>query len=116
VHVDLDLECKAYGPNFEVDVDFDMIFHCDNGRIAVEMKNIKVETDKTGQIYKFVFDKAQSIVAKSIGGPLGSAIPDGLLTKFLGYKASFASSNPNVSGSCTRINVTRTLDIMVAEN
>ncbi len=40
---DLDLSNKVTGPNPEINVDFDLVFSCNNGVIQTQVKNVKVK-------------------------------------------------------------------------
>jgi len=118
VHFDLDLQHKISGPNPETDVDFDLVFSCNNGVIKTNIKNLTIK-DK-GWVYevqKWVREKGSTLIGTAIGTQLGQpgpgAIAGGALSKFLSFSINLDLQNPNVSSSCEIINVSPACDIML---
>ena len=116
IHFDLDLQHKIHGPNPETDVDFDLVFSCNNGVIKTNIKNLRIE-DK-GWVYevqKWVREKGSTLIGTAIGTELGQpvagAAAGGALSKFLSFSINIDLQNPNVSSSCESINILPTGDI-----
>lgn len=109
VHVDLDLKKLIKGPNPEIDVDFDLCFHCNNGIINTEVKNLKTGTNWVGEAQALIRDKVVKYIAKAIGSQVGSEdagnVVGGLLSSALAFNTNFDPSNPNFSPSCSKIKV-----------
>ena len=114
---DLDLEMdRVYSPNPELDVDFDLEFRCENGKIKTTVKNVEVNTDLVGTITNLMGDVVQKIIGRAVGavtgnilGP-GGAIVGGVAGNYIGGKfaaainfdVGFDVDNPNISHSCKR--------------
>ncbi len=128
LHVDLDLEVDRAGPNPEMDVDFDMIFLCEDGKIVTEIINAKVETDNIGKVLNllsygprigsYIFKGIGYIREKAIGsgGVVGalSQIPGGLiglLAANLQFDAKLDVNNPQMNQGCRLIKVEPNGDI-----
>lgn len=117
LHFDLDLQRTLWGPNPEVDVDFDLEFSCENGIIKTEVKNVKSHTNIVGDAQAWIREKLADFLGDAIGGflvnPAAGKAAGGLLAKFLAFSTNFNPENPNFSSSCALIKVLPTCDIQL---
>jgi hypothetical protein len=117
LHFDLDLQRKLRGPNPEADIDFDLVFSCNNGVIKTEIKNVKFGTNWTGELQKFIREKGSVLVGSAFGTATGSTVVGtaggAALAKFLSFDIKLDLPGQNVSSSCRTINVLPGGDIML---
>jgi len=115
LHFDLDLQGKEKGPNREVDIDFDLIFSCDNGLIKTEIKNVTYGTNWIGELRDWLRDKGAVLIGTAIGTEVGHPVVGGAagasLSKYLSFKMNIDLPNQNVLSSCESINILPTCDI-----
>jgi hypothetical protein len=91
---DLDLQRDVVGPNPEIDVDFELDFHCINGVISADMQNFKMNTSTYGSVYNW-------------GALLASGPVFPIVAKILNLSAIFLNPDGSVvSGACSNIFVT----------
>lgn len=116
LHFDLDLQRFLNGPNPEVDIDFDLEFICDNGRIKTEMKNYSSGTNWVGEAQEFLRKKIAELVGAAIAsktGPGIGAASTGLLFQFLDFGINIDLQHPTVSSSCSRIRIDNAGNILL---
>jgi len=117
LHFDLDLQAKVGGPNPEVDVDFDLVFNCNNGIIKTEIKNITYGSNWIGDLQKLIREKGSILIGSAIGTEVGhpaaGAASGAALAKYLSFNINMDLPNQNVSSSCMSINVSPACDIML---
>ena len=112
LHFDLDLQRKLLGPNPVSDIDFDLVFSCNNGVIKTEIKNVKFGTNWTGELQKFIREKGSLLLGSAIGSGAGT-VGGAALAKFLSFNIKLDLPGQNVSSSCKTINVLPSGDIML---
>lgn len=88
LHFDLDLEHKLRGPNPELDVDFDLVFSCRDGRLVTEVQNLVAEgKGPVYQIQKWLREKGlgllTGLLGTTFGHPLLGATVGAAITKYL---------------------------------
>ncbi|MBL7814694.1 MAG: hypothetical protein JNL70_06785 [Saprospiraceae bacterium] len=118
IHVDLDLEKSArLSPDPELDVDFDLVFSCNNGALKMQIVNVKVGTDIWGKInimlrgkLKYVICEGISEIVPIIGKP-AEEYCEGYLAKFLDFKLDFAPAGSTPPATCRNIRVNPDLSI-----
>lgn len=114
IQFDLDLQRYLNGPNPEVDIDFELVFSCENGRIKTSLRNYTSGTNWVGQSQEFLRDKIAELVGKAIStkaGPVAGEASTGLLSEFLSFGINFDIQNPNITYSCRIIRVDRSGNI-----
>jgi hypothetical protein len=90
---DLDLQRRIDNfPNPEVDVNFDLVFKCVNGRIVFDIKNVSYGTNLPGYILVWLRTIIPPLLGYALKDPLGNIA--GILSKFLDYSIEF---NPDVN-------------------
>ena len=112
---DLDLQKNLTGPNPEIDVDFDLVFKCENGVIKASVENTKTTTNWVGDLQKWIREWGAKMIGTAIAtksGPAGG-VAGGLLSEFLAFNTNFTPGDQSVSARCSRIKVTREGDILL---
>lgn len=115
LHFDLDLQRKLHGPNPEADIDFDLVFNCNNGIIKTEVKNVKYGTNWVGDLQAFLREEVSILLGSAIGSMTGATGPGTVggaaLAKFLSFNINLDVPGQNLSSSCQSISVSRDCDI-----
>ncbi len=116
---DLDLERDIAGPNPEVDVDFELDFRCEEGRIIVGALNVVTSSDAVGSLQNFLRSKAIKIVGVAVGlfvpfpAPLIAPVATGFLLNAFSFSMKIDPANPNLSMSCRETLVQSNGDILL---
>jgi hypothetical protein len=118
LHFDLDLKInKRYLPDPALDVDFDLIFTCNNGIINTRMENLKFETNWVGDLYLWlkgnVVTLAGTAIGSYVGSPAAGTAAGALMARFLSFDFKLTLQDPNISSSCQKIQVTPGGDIVL---
>lgn len=93
---DLDLQRDIFGPNPEVDVDFELDFHCINGVFSAEIQNYKLTNSTYGEVYSWInFFGA---------GPAGAIL--GHISKLGIIHAMLDTNGSIITNACSNIFVT----------
>jgi PLAT/LH2 domain len=114
LHFDLDLQRALVGPNPEVDVDFDVVFNCNNGVIETRIDNLKTSTNLVGDLQSLFREKMAEFIGKAIAKKIGhnvGPVVEGLLSKYLEFGINFNVQNPNLPASCLNIHISNNGDI-----
>lgn len=108
---DLDLQRRIDNyPNPEVDVNFDLVFKCVNGRIGFDIKNVSYGTNLPGHILTLLRKVIPTLLGFALKDPVDN-IAIGILGKFLDYSLEL---NPDVNipqQACRLILVQHNCDI-----
>ncbi len=111
LHFNLDLEYSVTGPNPKVDVDFDLVFKCNNGVIQTEVKNMEVETSGVYIWLRSVLKELQASLVSACAKipkvpPPASmvACKYGLdkIDQLLDFNFDYDLDNPSIPKNCDR--------------
>jgi hypothetical protein len=117
LHFDLDLQRDVAGPNTEIDIDFDLDFHCTNGSLSFDIENLKVNTSLYGDIRNFIIEKGSLIVAGALTVATGGlAFPTFYGAVLLKLNNGFAQPKPDgttVAAACTKAMINNNGDVIL---
>jgi hypothetical protein len=117
VDLDLDTGPGGLGPKYEVDIKFELKFHCDNGRITIETQNIKVSTKLPMVNIDLVKRKGVELIDAAIGTDVFTPNSTIKLRSALAFYIPVNNYNCEhqncPSSSCTKTIVTKTEDILL---
>lgn len=114
LHFDLDLQRTLYGPNPEVDVDFDLTFSCRKNKIIMLMKNLKTGTNWVGDAQTIARSQIAGLIGAAIGGetnPGVGVVVGGLLSNYLSFGINLNLAEPEVVSDCLKIKIAANGDI-----
>jgi len=112
---DLDLEREIIGPNPEADIDFEVDFRCEEGVIVIEVQNLVITTDLTGELQRIFRNRTAAMIGAAVAGfaPPAAPVTWAAVKRFLAFKINLNPNAPTVSLSCKKTIVTEAGDILL---
>lgn len=110
MHIDLDMQRQALGPNNEVDIDFDLAFYCTDGVIWYELERVEVSGDGS-------HGEGVPLVKKALKTyPVGKIFPTierTLLARLYQTNTRPISEQGYAISRCNSVHVTNNGDILI---
>lgn len=114
LHFDLDLQRTLYGPNPEVDVDFDLVFGCVAGKVVTSIQNFKTRTNLIADLQEAVRIAIATAIASALVGSLGqngAFLGLAIITWAISNTQQYDLQHPNIPSSCLGIHVADNGDV-----